>query len=435
MLEDIFVLLFIICRQLPIAWIREYVFRDQLRWGRRVYWLATAVGLAAEFALYLADGRQMGLVPLYAFPLVYVAIFFVTVGSNFKKKVIVWLALDNFYVIVHSLVLLMLVDSHGLPPFLLPDMLLVGMSALLYKRVRGFIDRSRDAFFEVNVSRITNSVISILFISILAQVLVRDYDRDIIWMDFLQRLLYCLPVIWFLYLFSELVREIKLNTQRSIQLQTMERVRRAEIGHYNSIIENWQNLRRVRHDLRHFVLMAGEYLDSGQYDKLRLFLSKIAETTEQSSKVALSGNTIIDALVGYWQAEGRRQGVDVRARLQQQEVHADDVCVTIIVGNLLENAVEAAARTPSPMEKYVDISIAVAGGMLLVKVSNSFNGQLRREEGRFYSAKLGFAQPGLGVENIRTIVQKYDGYMEFDIQEHTFSVAVGIGNRKIIKDL
>lgn len=432
MLEDFFILIFIIARQLPMSWIRGYVFRDRLRWSSRVYWLVTAAAMLVEFAVYLADGRQIGLPALYGFPLMYVAIFLIMVKGMMRKKIIVWLALDNFFVVVQTLVLL-LVDLHGVPGFWASDVLLIVLSALLYKRVRRFIDRSRDAFFEVSVTRITNSVIIILFTSLLAQILVRDYDRGIIWMDFLQRVLYCLPVIWFLYLLGELVREIRLSTQKSMQLQTMERVRRAEIGHYNSIIENWQNLRRVRHDLRHFVLMANEYLDSGQYDKLRFFLNKVADTSEQGSKVALSGNAVIDALVGYWQSEGRRQGVDVRALLQQQEIHADDVYVTIIVGNLLENAVEAAAK--APCEKYVDVRIAVAGGMLLVKVTNSFDGQLRREDGRFYSSKLDFSQLGLGLENIRTIVQKYDGYMEFDIRDNIFSVSVGISNRKILRDL
>ncbi len=432
MLEDFFVLLFIIVRQLPMSWVRAYVFRNRLRCSCRAYWLTVAAAMGAEFALYLADGRQMRLPALYGFPLVYIVIFMVLVRGFFKKKVIVWLALDNFFVVVQTLVLL-LACQPGLPRFLLPDVLFIALSALLYKRVRGFIDRSREAFFEVNVNRITNSVVIILFTSLLAQLLVRDYSRGVIWMDFLQRLLYCLPVIWFLYLLSELVREIRLSTVKSLQLQTLERVRRAEVSHYNSIIENWQNLRRLRHDLRHFTLLAGEYLDSGQYDKLRSFLGKMTEISGQSSKIALSGSNVIDALVGHWQAEGQRQGVEVRVSLPEQAVQADDVCIAIIVGNLLENAVEAAAK--APREKYVDVRIAVAGGMLLVKVSNSFDGQLRREEDRFYSAKLAFAEPGLGLENVRVIVQKCGGYLDFAVSEDVFGVSVGIANRKILKDL
>ena len=432
MLEDFFILLFIIARQLPMSWIRGYVFRDRLRWSSRVYWLVTAAAMLVEFAVYLADGRQIGLPALYGFPLMYVALFLIMVKGMMRKKIIVWLALDNFFVVVQTLVLL-LVDLHGVPGFWASDVLLIVLSALLYKRVRRFIDRSRDVFFEVSVTRITNSVIIILFTSLLAQILVRDYDRNVIWMDFLQRVLYCLPVIWFLYLLGEMVREIRLSTVKSLQLQTLERVRRAEVSHYNSIVENWQNLRRLRHDLRHFTLMAGEYLDSGQYDKLRSFLGKMAEFSEQGSKIALSGSNVIDALVGHWQAEGQRQGIDMRVVLPQQEVRADDVCIAIIVGNLLENAVEAAAK--APQKRYVDVHIAVAGGMLLVKVANSFDGQLRREEGRFYSSKLGFEQPGLGLENVRSIVQKCGGYLDFTVSEDVFSVSAAIANRKILEDL
>lgn len=57
MLEDFFILLFIIARQLPMSWIRGYVFRDRLRWSSRVYWLVTAAAMLVEFAVYLADGR------------------------------------------------------------------------------------------------------------------------------------------------------------------------------------------------------------------------------------------------------------------------------------------------------------------------------------------------------------------------------------------
>lgn len=116
MLKDFFILLFIIARQLPMSWIRGYVFRDRLRWDSRVYWLVTAAAMLAEFAVYLADGRQIGLPALYGFPLMYVALFLIMVKGMMRKKIIVWLALDNFFVVVQTLVLL-LVDLHGVPGF------------------------------------------------------------------------------------------------------------------------------------------------------------------------------------------------------------------------------------------------------------------------------------------------------------------------------
>lgn len=436
MLEDILALLFIICRQLPLSWVRCYVFNRQLRWGRRIYWLAVAAGMAAEFAVYLAAGKDMLGWSLYVFPLLYILIAFIMIKGYYKKQLIVCLAMDNFFVVVQTLLLLLIAENNGFwPLYLAPDLCLLLLAAGLHNRVRRFIDRNREAFFEVRTPMIINSVIIILLTNLLVLVLMRDYDKSVSWDVFFMRTLACLPIIWFLYLLGELVQEIKLNTQKSMQIQTMELLRKAEAGHYDSIVENWQNLRRMRHDLRHFILMMNEYLDSGAYDKLRSFLKGLAAANEQSSRVVLSGSTVLDALTGYWRQRAEQQGVELEAELRAPDLQVDDVYIAIIIGNLLENAVEAAARIAQDERRYVRLQVKVTGGMLLVRVENSFDGQIHQRDGHFYSAKLAFKQPGLGLENVRVIVERCAGYLDFSVEGKLFIASVGISNRKLLKDL
>lgn len=98
--------------------------------------------------------------------------------------------------------------------------------------------------------------------------------------------------------------------------------------------------------------------------------------------------------------------------------------INIILGNLLENAIEAAKKTE---EKTVNVNIQFKSEMLRIEIENSYSKELLKEG----TGKLNFAttkrikeQHGIGLHSVNQIVEKYKGLMEIDTQEKCFCVKI-----------
>lgn len=108
--------------------------------------------------------------------------------------------------------------------------------------------------------------------------------------------------------------------------------------------------------------------------------------------------------------------------LPERMQHNPDV--NMLLGNLLENAIETAVQT---QQKYLKVDIALKRGVLKIGIENSFlPGELEVRERRgnsvFLSLKKVEGQHGIGLESVRRIVEAYDGTMEAGLRDGLFCV-------------
>lgn len=95
--------------------------------------------------------------------------------------------------------------------------------------------------------------------------------------------------------------------------------------------------------------------------------------------------------------------------------------MNIILGNLLENAIEAARQTE---EKKLTVAIKEEKGVLKIHIENSYNGTLIQKGTRLLTTKKEKELHGLGLGSVENVVQKYHGEMEIEKEKNMFSVRV-----------
>ena len=97
-----------------------------------------------------------------------------------------------------------------------------------------------------------------------------------------------------------------------------------------------------------------------------------------------------------------------------------DACT--LMGNLLDNAIEGAENAPG--EKYVRLKIrAFNSGFTVIRVENSFNGQLKLRHNRLLSTKSA-GHHGYGMRSIEQIAEKTGGSMEYKAEKQMFQTTV-----------
>ena len=121
-----------------------------------------------------------------------------------------------------------------------------------------------------------------------------------------------------------------------------------------------------------------------------------------------SGNMLVDGLVNYKIPYIKSLHIDFRSEVvipSNLEMPEDNLC--IIIGNLLDNAIEAAANVDG--EKYIFIKISAYHKMTVVHIENSC-GNVKWKK-RMPVSDKGKGR-GIGLLNVKQSIDKYDGNLQ-----------------------
>lgn len=108
-----------------------------------------------------------------------------------------------------------------------------------------------------------------------------------------------------------------------------------------------------------------------------------------------------------------------------KDLHIPDNVLSISLGNLLENALEASRHVETGKRK-VTIKSVCSGGMILFNISNTYAGTLLpSKNGLYLSTK--HSGSGIGLVSVRSIVEQNRGKMEITHTDTPFIVTVMLG--------
>ena len=197
--------------------------------------------------------------------------------------------------------------------------------------------------------------------------------------------------------------------------------------------------RRMTHDFRHQLRTISEALTKlqetpGNTDTLKLLQKYIEDvsmhTTSQTALVSgtFSSNPILNALLNcyYYIAKEQELQIDLRFHLPERTPLSVDE-LTRILGNLLENAVEACNRLPEGEKGHILLTTYDTGGQWFLMVENTYDSIVYQKNNRLLSRKDSLNKRyGVGVESVREVVTSHGGKMDVMPLENTFRVGITI---------
>ena len=169
--------------------------------------------------------------------------------------------------------------------------------------------------------------------------------------------------------------------------------------------------------------MIREYLRSGKLQELEAYLDAYTETLPDSQALVYCEHYATNALLGFFARQAKLNGVDLDVFVQLPEkTQLPETTLSVVLGNLLENALEACERTVG-IEKKITVRGKLEMGSIFFAVSNGYEGKLRRDRsGKFLSTKS--SKRGMGLESVAQLVQSNGGVMEVEAENGIFRVFV-----------
>lgn len=168
--------------------------------------------------------------------------------------------------------------------------------------------------------------------------------------------------------------------------------------------------RDTKHNMKHHLISILAYAEKRDYEKIIEFVNSVMKECGMIPTVdGVSGNIDVDPLISYWKAAAKKKGIAFSADIQipvTMPFQGTDLC--LILGNLLENAVEAAQNAEE--NKYIVIKIKYDKNNLLLSVTNSYRGELLKiKNQRLKSTKSDVRNHGVGLSSVYRTAAKYHG--------------------------
>lgn len=208
------------------------------------------------------------------------------------------------------------------------------------------------------------------------------------------------------YIYMKLADDLCLRRMTSIYEQQLELCERHQQEREISTLQ----LRDAKHNMKNNLVSILAYAENRDYEKIITFVNEIMGEGGMATKtISNSGNIVIDSLISYWYMIAKEKKIEFLVNIcvpMMMPFKGADIC--LILGNLLENAVEAAQRAEG--KKYIKIKIKYDKNNLLVYVTNNYKGTLvKTKDFKLKSTKPDAENHGVGLASVNRAATKYHG--------------------------
>ena len=213
------------------------------------------------------------------------------------------------------------------------------------------------------------------------------------------------------------------DTLRTIEHRTAEEKLRAaqqivdlKRENYSRIMEYEQRLRIIRHDFSHHI----HALQHMGEEERKTYLANLQAEMKRGEELFFCDNEPVNALLQEYADRARAEQTRFRADLALGEIlPVDNLSVCVILGNLLENALDACRKCDS--DRFIHLQMRSEDGALRIMVRNRFNGIVRKRDNLLLSTKT---RGGLGMTSIRRLLDRPKDDFDYYYDEDTFTAMV-----------
>ncbi|MCL2175141.1 MAG: GHKL domain-containing protein, partial [Treponema sp.] len=193
-------------------------------------------------------------------------------------------------------------------------------------------------------------------------------------------------------------------------------------GHYQRMNEQFDALRVMRHDYKFHLRSALDMLVSGDLEKSKTYLSGLHEQFENKELPNFCGNVVINSLVSDYARKCNELNIEINVSIHiPQDFNVPNYEMCIVLGNLLENAVEACLKLEN--NRQIKLVLKPKGEQLMLMVRNTFDGEVLLYEDKIVSTKKDNSG-GIGLESVKAVVDSFGEMFRINYDNEFFSVFV-----------
>ncbi len=228
-------------------------------------------------------------------------------------------------------------------------------------------------------------------------------------------------VLLFSVLFYRLSRQREMEQEiaqlKQDQAEILER-------DYQALSRTYESNAKLYHDLHNHIEAIYQCLTQGDIQEAVRYCEDLRTPVREISGALWTGDKALDYLISSKMALAEQEQIKTRVNIEYpHNTNIRSVDLTTILGNLLDNALEAAKTAPDEV-RFLNLTIRRINAMLIIKVENGYGNAPTENGGELETTKEDKAAHGWGLKSVQTAADRYDGTITTNYKDGVFQSVV-----------
>lgn len=219
----------------------------------------------------------------------------------------------------------------------------------------------------------------------------------------------------------------RLSRQREMELEIAQlKQDQAEIleRDYQALSRTYEGNAKLYHDLHNHIEAIYQCLNQGDIQEAVRYCEDLRTPVREISQTVWTGDKALDYLISSKMSLAEQEHIKTKVNIEYpHNTNIRSVDLTTILGNLLDNALEAAEAAPDEL-RFLNFTIRRINAMLIIKVENGYGNAPAGNGGELETTKEDKAAHGWGLKSVQTAADRYDGTITTDYKDGVFQSVV-----------
>lgn len=169
--------------------------------------------------------------------------------------------------------------------------------------------------------------------------------------------------------------------------------------HLDGLLDTYSQLRQLLH--------------TGDIKEAQAYIAQQEEKLSAAAILPYTDYAIVNAAISIYLHRAKAKGINIIQKINLPKgMNADENDLSVLVANLLENALLASANGQEP--RQITLILQHNGSQCVLELANTFHGELQLGEDGL--PKSGHSGHGIGMLSLKNFLTKYNGYADFSCE-------------------
>lgn len=234
-------------------------------------------------------------------------------------------------------------------------------------------------------------------------------------------------------IFSWLIFSITKRIVYQSQQEIIFRLKEDEIRKNDFYIKNMEDIlttiKGQRHDMNNHLNTIYGLMETENFNEAKIYISSLNQSISFINEIIETNNPTISSLLNIKNSRAIKNKIKFKLEINiPRNINIKDVDISIVLNNLIDNALEA-CEAVDENKRLIDLKMNIKDSYLIIMIKNSKDQNVKVEmESIFadYTTKENHGNHGLGLKNVKLIVDKYDGLINIKDEGDMFAVNVAL---------
>lgn len=196
----------------------------------------------------------------------------------------------------------------------------------------------------------------------------------------------------------------------------------AEYAYFKEYKNENREISKFRHDWKNHMIVIQGLLEQGDVEEAKAYFDELSGKTDMLKWKVATGNETLDMILASKMVMMQDKGIEFDFTGSLTGIsYMKPVDLCIVFSNLIDNAIEAVEQC---VKKQIHIKVTHSSEFCLCVIENTVKNKVLYTDGTLFTTKEDINNHGIGLQNVKEILEKYSAELDFESEEMFFRVKI-----------